>query len=269
MNLTIQALLSFAPILLAAILLVGFRLPAKKAMPAVYLLTAGVVFTAWQVDFTRIVASTIQGLFITFDILWIIFGAILLLNTLKYSGGVSAIRSGFTNISSDRRVQVIIIAWLFGSFIEGSAGFGTPAAIAAPLMVALGFPAMAAVMIGMMIQSTAVTFGACGTPILIGVKGGLQSPELTAKLATAGMSFEQYLNIIAAKSAIFHGIVGTLIPLLMIIMLTRFFGKNRSWTEGLSIFPFAIFGGLAFTVPYTLTGIFLGPEFPNFLEAFL
>jgi len=267
MNLTIQALLSFAPILLAAILLVGFRLPAKKAMPAVYLLTAGVVFTAWQVDFTRIVASTIQGLFITFDILWIIFGAILLLNTLKYSGGVSAIRSGFTNISSDRRVQVIIIAWLFGSFIEGSAGFGTPAAIAAPLMVALGFPAMAAVMIGMMIQSTAVTFGACGTPILIGVKGGLQSPELTAKLATAGMSFEQYLNIIAAKSAIFHGIVGTLIPLLMIIMLTRFFGKNRSWTEGLSIFPFAIFGGLAFTVPYTLTGIFLGPEFPSLLGA--
>ena len=267
MDLTIQALLSFAPILLAAILLIGLRLPAKKAMPAVYLLTTVLVFTVWRVDFARIIASTIQGLFITFDILWIIFGAILLLNTLKHSGGVSAIRSGFTSISSDRRVQVIIIAWLFGSFIEGSAGFGTPAAIAAPLMVALGFPALAAVMIGMMIQSTAVTFGACGTPILIGVKGGLESPELTAKLAAAGLSFEQYLNIIAAKSAIFHGITGTLIPLLMIVMMTRFFGKNRSWSEGLSILPFALFAGLAFTVPYTLTGLFLGPEFPTLLGA--
>ena len=267
MSLSVQALLSVAPILLAAILLVGLRWPAKKAMPVVYLLTVVLVLTLWRVSFTRVVASTIQGLFITFDILWIIFGAILLLNTLKHSGAVSAIRSGFTNISSDRRVPVIIIAWLFGSFIEGSAGFGTPAAIAAPLMVALGFPAMAAVMIGMMIQSTAVTFGACGTPILIGVKGGLENPELTAKLAAAGISFEQYLKIIAAKSAIFHGITGTLIPLFMIIMLTRFFGKNKSWSEGLSIAPFAIFGGLAFTVPYTLTGVFLGPEFPSLLGA--
>ena len=61
-------------------------------------------------------------------------------------------------------------------------------------MVALGFPAMAAVMIGMMIQSTAVTFGACGTPILIGVRGGLQNPELSAKLAAAGIGFKNEYN---------------------------------------------------------------------------
>jgi lactate permease len=269
MSLTIQALLAFAPILLAAILLVGFRWSAKRAMPVVYLLTAALVLTVWRVSFLRVIASTIQGLFITFDILWIIFGAILLLNTLKHSGAVSAIRSGFTSVSGDRRVQVIIIAWLFGSFIEGSAGFGTPAAIAAPLMVALGFPAMAAVMLGMMIQSTAVTFGACGTPILIGVRGGLQNPELTTRLTEAGTNFESYLRLIAANSAVFHGITGTLIPLLMIMMMTRYFGKEKSWSEGLSILPFAIFGGLAFTIPYTLTGVLLGPEFPSLLGALL
>ena len=65
-------------------------------------------------------------------------------------------------MSDDRRVQLVIIAWLFGSFIEGAAGFGAPAAVAAPLMVAMGFPAASAVMIGMMIQSTPVTFGAVG-----------------------------------------------------------------------------------------------------------
>ncbi|MCK7515239.1 MAG: L-lactate permease [Desulfobacterales bacterium] len=73
--------------------------------------------------------------------LWIIFGAILLLNTLKHSGGITAIRAGFATISPDRRIQAIIIAWLFGCFIEGASGFGTPAAIAAPLLVAIGFPA--------------------------------------------------------------------------------------------------------------------------------
>lgn len=269
MNLSVQALLAVAPILVAAILLVGLRWPAKRAMPIVYILTAILTLAVWGVDIARVVASTIQGLFITFDILWIIFGAILLLNTLKHSGAVTAIRAGFTQISDDRRVQVIIIAWLFGSFIEGAAGFGTPAAIAAPLMVALGFPAMAAVMIGMMIQSTAVTFGACGTPILIGVKGGLENPELNAKLAAAGMSFDKYLEIITTNSAVFHGITGTLIPLFMIIMMTRFFGRNKSWSEGLSIGPFAIFGGLAFTIPYTLTGIILGPEFPTLLGSLI
>ena len=269
MSPALQALLAVVPILVAAVLLVGMRWPAKRAMPIVYIIAALIALLAWGVTFTHVVASTIQGLFITFDILYIIFGAILLLNTLKHSGGVSAIRAGFTRISVDRRVQVVIIAWLFGAFIEGAAGFGTPAAIAAPLMVALGFPAMAAVMIGLMIQSTPVTFGAVGTPILIGVRGGLENPELLERLAAAGMGFEGYLKLIAAEAAIFHAIAGTLIPLLMVMMMTRFFGRNKSWTEGISILPFAIFGGLAFTVPYALTGVFLGPEFPSLLGALI
>lgn len=269
MNPSLQAFLAVLPILAAAVMLVGFRWPAKRAMPIVYIVAAVVALTAWGVPFARVAASTVQGLFITFDILWIIFGAILLLNTLKHSGGVQAIRLGFTRISTDRRVQVVIIAWLFGAFIEGAAGFGTPAAIASPLMVALGFPAMAAVMIGMMIQSTPVTFGAVGTPILIGVRGGLENPDIVARLSAVGMNFEQYLRLIAAEAAILHGIAGTLIPLFMVMMMTRFFGRNKSWTEGLSILPFAIFGGLAFTIPYMLTGVFLGPEFPSLLGALI
>jgi len=267
MSLGVQALVAVTPILLAGVLLVGFRVAAKYAMPLVYVAAVALAWGIWRVDFQRIAASTVQGLFVTFDILLIIFGAILLLKTLERSGGVAAIRRSFHGISDDRRVQVVIIAWLFGSFIEGAAGFGTPAAVAAPLMVALGFPAAAAVMIGMMIQSTAVTFGAVGTPILIGVQEGLASPELAARLSAVGLSFEAYRQVITAYAACLHGITGTLIPTLMVVMMTRFFGVNRSWTEGLSILPFAIFGGLAFTVPYTLTGVLLGPEFPSLLGA--
>jgi lactate permease len=221
----------------------------------------------WRMPLTQLAAATVQGLFITFEILFIIFAAILLLNTLKHSGAVAAIRAGFTTISPDRRVQVVIITWLFGSFIEGASGFGTPAAITAPLLVALGFPAMAAVMLGMMVQSTPVTFGAVGTPILVGARGGLDSPEVAARLAEAGLDMSEYLRIITADVVVIHALVGTVMPLFMVVMMTRFFGTNRSWTEGLSILPFAVLGGLAFTVPYLLTGLFLGPEFPSMLGA--
>ena len=171
------AFLAFVPILLAAILLVGLRIPAKRAMPISLAITVIIAFAIWDIPAKYIIASTIQGLFITFDILYIIFGAIILLNLLKYSRAIMVIREGFTNITEDRRIQVIIIAWLFGSFLEGAAGFGTPAAIVAPLLVGLGFPTFCAVMLGMMVQSTAVTFGAVGTPVLVGITGGLQSPE--------------------------------------------------------------------------------------------
>ncbi len=266
-GLDLQALFAVLPILVVAVLLIGLHWPASRAMPLIYVMTALIAIFIWQVPVMRVVASTIQGLFITFDVLIIIFGAILLLNTLKHSGAVMAIRNGFTTISDDRRVQAIIIAWLFGSFIEGASGFGTPAAVAGPLLVALGFPAVTAVMLGMMIQSTPVTFGAVGTPIVIGVANGLKGDEFTAFLAQSGMSAEEYIRLVTFNAAVIHGIVGTFIPLFMIAMMTRFFGKNRSWTEGFAVAPFAIFAGLAFTVPYMVTGWLLGPEFPSLLGA--
>ena len=129
------ALLAFLPILVVGILLVGFRLPASRAMPVSYLVAAGLALFVWQVPVAKVAAASIKGLTVTVQLLYIIFGAILLLNTLKHSGALAVIRNGFTNISADRRVQVIIIAWLFGAFIEGAAGFGTPAAVTVPLMV--------------------------------------------------------------------------------------------------------------------------------------
>jgi lactate permease len=267
MPLYLQALLAALPILIAAGLLVAFRLPARIVMPIVYLLTAGIGLTVWGMGVNTVIASTIQGLFITFDILFIVFGAILLLATLKQSGAITVIRQMFVDISPDRRIQVVIIAWLFGSFLEGASGFGTPAAIVAPLLVALGFPAMAAVMIGLMVQSTAVTFGAVGTPVIVGVTGGLESPMLTEQLSAVGLDFAAYRQLIVAQASIIHGVVGTLMPTFMVVMMTRFFGANNSWTEGLAVLPFALFSGLAFTVPYVLTGVFLGPEFPSLLGA--
>lgn len=265
MNETLLALVAFSPIVVAAILLVGLNWPAKKAMPVAFALTVAIALTFWDMSANRVLASVLQGFGITISVLWIVFGAIFLLNTLKHTGAITTIRNGFTDVSADRRVQAIIIAWCFGSFIEGASGFGTPAAIAAPLLVAIGFPALAAVLMGMMIQSTPVSFGAVGTPIIVGVNKGLDTHNITETLISNGSSWDVYLQQITTSVAITHAIVGTLMPVLMAMMLTRFFGKNKSWTEGLDILPFAIFSGLAFTVPYALTGVFLGPEFPSLI----
>ena len=257
------ALLAFLPILTAGVLLVGFRMPAKYVMPLTYFIAVVVALAAWGVSPNRIIASTLQGLLQSVGLLWIIFGALLLLNTLKHSGAISTIRSGFTAISPDRRVQVILIAWLFGSFIEGASGFGTPAAVAAPLMVAVGFPAMAAVVFGMMIQSTPVSFGAVGTPLIVGVQVGLDQSAITEELVEVGSTWQHFFHIITSEVAIIHAICGTFMPLFLVLIMTRFFGKNKSWTEGLSILPFAIMGAFAMTVPYVLAAVFLGAEFPS------
>jgi len=265
MNETLLALIAFSPIMVVAILLLGLNWPAKRAMPVAFLVTALIALFVWDVSMTRVISSSLQGLMITVAVLWIVFGAIFLLNTLKHTGAIGVIRNGFTDISADRRVQAIIIAWCFGTFIEGASGFGTPAAIAAPLLVAIGFPALAAVLMGMMIQSTAVSFGAVGTPIIVGVNKGLDTHNITEKLVAGSSNWDVYLQQITSSVAVIHAIVGTFIPVLMAIMLTRFFGKKKSWTEGLDILPFAIFAGLSFTVPYALTGVFLGPEFPSLI----
>ena len=264
MSLGVLAFLALFPILVVFILIVLLRRPATKAMPLAYLVTCVLAFFVWKVPLTQISAASVDGLITAASILYIIIGAIFLLNLLQESGAISTIRRSMYLISPDRRVQAIIIAFLFGSFIEGSAGFGTPAAVAAPLLVAIGFPAMGAVVVSLIIQSTPVSFGAIGTPILIGVSTGLGGqPEVLSYLQTQNQNFLPFLKGIGGYVALIHGIVGTLIPLVLVMMMTRFFGPKKSWTDGLSILPFALFSGLCFTVPYTLTGVFLGPEFPS------
>ena len=267
----LPVLLSLLPIAIVGIFLVGMRWPAAYVMPLSYVAAVGVALLYWQLKFAQVAAASVNGLVICFSLLYIVFGAIYLLNTLSESGGLSVIRNGFTSITDDRRAQVIIIAWLFGAFMEGAAGFGTPAVICVPLLVGLGFPAMAAIIAGMMIQSTPVSFGAVGTPILIGVNKGLEgSSSVVDYAAKSGLeNWQELLPIIGVKVAILHGIVGTLVPLFIVVVITRFFGTNRSFVEGLKIWKFAIFAALAMIIPYVTIAFVLGPEFPTLLGSLI
>ena len=235
-------------------------------MPIAYLVTVVIALLVWRVPWDQIAAASIQGLVAAAEILYIVLGAILLLNTLQESGAIAAIRQSLWGISRDRRVQVIIIAWLFGSFIEGASGFGTPAVITVPLLVAMGFPAMAAVMAALIIQSTPSTFGAVGTPILIGLDAGLSGvPSVQQQLAELGVSQAAYLTMVGRWAALLHTIIGTFLPLVLVTVITAGFGAEKSFKAGLAIWKFALFAGLAFTIPYLLTALLLGPEFPTLI----
>ncbi|MGD1855160.1 MAG: L-lactate permease [Leptolyngbyaceae cyanobacterium] len=262
----LYSLIALIPILTVFGLLVVARRPASQAMPVAYLVTAAIALWIWQVPWVHVAASSVQGLVAAAEILYIVFGAILLLNTLQESGAIAAIRQSLLGISQDRRIQVIIIAWLFGSFIEGASGFGTPAVITVPLMVAIGFPAMAAVVAALIIQSTPSTFGAVGTPLIIGMDAGLNGvPTVEQHLMELGLSQSEYLAAVGRWAGIFHGIIGTFLPLVLVMALTAGFGERKSVRDGLAVWPFALFAGLALTVPYTLTALFFGPEFPTLI----
>ena len=258
--------LATLPIVVVGVFLVILRWPASRVMPLSYVTAAALAWGVWKVPELQIAAATVHGLIVAVSLLYIVFGAILLLNTLHESGALKAIRRGFTDISPDRRVQVIIIAWLFGSFIEGASGFGTPAAVAVPLLVGLGFPPMAAVVAGMMIQSTPVSFGALGTPILVGVNQGLgdnpQVLEFMQSMGFVGADGEvlrpAFLMMIAGKVALLHAVVGTFIPLCVVATMTRFFGPNRSFAEGLAVWKFAMFAAVSMTLALSMCRLVFG-----------
>ncbi|MFT4343547.1 MAG: L-lactate permease [Candidatus Woesearchaeota archaeon] len=266
MNLALYAIIAAVPIITIFILLVIFRMPAVKAMPIGLVLTILSGYFLWNMPEAVITASIFEGIIIAVEILYIVFGALLLLYTLKECGALAKIKEGFMHISPDRRVQAIIIAFSFGAFLEGVAGFGTPAAVAAPLLVAVGFPALGAVAIMLIIQSTPVSFGALGTPIIIGVHRGLeQSAEVTAYAASIGLSYEQFLSQIGLYVAIIHGIIGMFLPLILIMVLTKYFGKNKTITEGLALWKFALAAGLAYAIPSIFINYMLGIEFTALL----
>ena len=161
---TMLALIAFVPLIVTIYLMIGRDWGASKALPLAWALTAVVALVFWKMNVIDAVAFTLTGFLSALETLIIVFGAILIMNTMSRSGAMSAINGMFMGVTTDARIQAIIVGWAFGAFIEGAAGFGTPAALAAPLLISLGFPPLAAATICLIYNCTPVIFGAVGTP---------------------------------------------------------------------------------------------------------
>ena len=260
--------LAFVPILIALVLMVGFRWPATRAMPVAWLTAAVLAVFVWRMDLAVVLASTLQGFGSAITVLLIVFGALLILYTMTESGGMETINHGFHGITRDRRIQAIIIAFVFAAFLEGAAGFGTPAAIAAPLLLSLGFPPLAAVLVALILNSVPVTFGAVGTPIWFGLKNleGKIEAAVSSSAHELGVSgIDGFYMLIGKWAAVFHSVMAFILPLFVICFLTRFFGQNRSWREGLPAWKFSVVASLVFVIPFLGSAFFFGEEFPALL----
>jgi lactate permease len=264
-------LLALLPLAAIAILMVGLYQPATRTMPIAWAIAAAAAYIGWDMTPTVIAAASIRGALTATRIIVIVFGAILLLYTLKQSGAFEVINAGFSEISDDRRVQVILLVFLMGSFIEGAAGFGTPAAIVGPLLVGLGFPPLAAVVIALTGNILAITFGAVGTPLIIGFEGVVFSGTVGEQIVATSPfpTVTAYVDQIAIWAATTHAIVGIAIPFIGVAMMTRFFGEERSIKPALEVLPLTLFAWASFAVPYVLVAYFLGPTFPALLGAMI
>jgi len=266
MSIPALALVAFLPILVALVLMVGMRWPSTKAMPLAWLVCALSALLVWQLPVGYIAALSLQGIIVAIGVLIIVFGAIIILYTLKYSGAMETIQYGMQNISRDRRIQAIIIGYMFAAFIEGAAGFGTPAALAAPLLLALGFPPLAAAVICLVFNSFCVSFGAVGTPILIGLKFLAPLVKEAADAGTVGLNFTDFASfakVMGQWVSLMHFGMIFILPIFMLGFLTRFYGQKKSWAEGFAAWKFCVFAAAAFGIPYIGLAWLIGPEFPS------
>lgn len=255
------ALIASIPIILTIILTVVFNMAAKKVLPISWFVIVIIALFYWQMDLLHVVSYTITGFLGSIDTLLIIFGAILLMNMLNTAGAMHRIEGMFNGITEDARIQLVIIGFAFSAFIEGAAGFGTPAAIAAPLLMGLGFPPMAAAISCLIFNSTPVSFGAAGTPTNVAieiVKDVLPNMGIDLGSWTLGLSFLSSLGL---------GIGALIIIFLVVGITTRMFGKNHSFADALPVLPFCLFTAVIFDIFFFSLAYFIGTEITSLASA--
>ncbi|APD07659.1 putative L-lactate permease [Flavobacteriaceae bacterium UJ101] len=244
----VQILFSFFPILLLIWLMAKKNgMPSNKALPlsafVVYLITLCV----FQYDANRIHANVILGLLEAWKPILIIAGAIFLFKTMEITGCISVVKNWLNSISENQVAQLMIVGWAFPFLIEGASGFGTPAAIAAPILVGLGYPPIKVALTTLMMNTVPVSFGAVGTPTWYGFSA---LPELSK------LSEYETLSI-GYKSALIHSFIAFFIVFIALaqILNTKIILKNIG---------FVIMSIVCTVVPYLLVSTF-NYEFPSLI----
>ncbi|TVQ42105.1 MAG: L-lactate permease [Wenzhouxiangella sp.] len=182
---------------------------------------------------------TLEALSSAAVILWIILPALVIFEFQSRVGALDRLRQALSEISDDRVVQTLLVAWFFGLFMEGAAGFGTPVALAAPLLVGLGFAPLRAVVLALLGHVGAVSFGAVGTPALTQIELLGLSPQ-----ALAGMTM------------LLHAL-----PIFFLALALVRLASDEPLT-GARI-KLAASAAACFWFPAALLGWFVGPELPS------
>ncbi|MDR3560413.1 MAG: lactate permease LctP family transporter [Negativicutes bacterium] len=245
-NIGLSALVAALPLFILFYMLAIRRTPGHIAALVSTIAAILVAIVAWSMPANLAIHSLLVGvIFSFFPIIWIIIAAMWVYNMTVEAGEFEIIKSSLAAITPDRRLQAILIAFAFGAFMEGTAGAGTSVAIAAAMLVGLGFQPMYAIGVCMIANTVPVAFGAIGTPII--VAGQVTGIDL--------MSISKIVGRQLPMLSVF-------VPLWMCIMMV-------GWKKAIDILPLIMFSGVVFAATQFLLSNFHGPYLPDILSAML
>jgi len=188
----LNVVLAALPILVVLYLMIGRHWGGSKAGPAGWLASIIVAVFFFGAGLPLLLVAWAKAILLAFFVLYIIWMALLLYHTVNEAGVIKAIGQEMPGIAHDKPAQALLLAWIFGAFLQGATGFGVPAAVVAPLLVGMGFAAGAAVVIALLGHAWAVTFGSLGSSFIsmiatTGVPGAQLAGPSAAFLAVAAL----------------------------------------------------------------------------------
>lgn len=218
-------------------------MPSNKALPLVATVLYFIALIIFEYEPNLVHANVLQGLLVAWTPILIIGGAIFLFKTMEVTGCIATIKEWLNSITDNKVAQLMIVGWTFPFLIEGASGFGTPAAIAAPILVGLGYQPVKVAILALIMNTVPVSFGAVGTPTWF----GFSAVELTT---------EETFSI-AFKSASIHSIIALVIVIVALLQLVDFDKIKKN-------FLFILLSVGSTVIPYLLVSL-VDYEFPSLI----
>ncbi|GFO57122.1 lactate permease [Geomonas sp. Red276] len=246
-SLGISAVVAALPLVVIFACLAVFKMKAHKAGPLAVAVAIAIAVFCWQMPVKLAALSTFHGVaFGLFPVFYIVVTTLLLYNITVKGGQFEIIRASLAGLTGDRRLQALLIAFCFGAFIEGAAGFGTPVAIAGATLVGLGFRPFYAASVCLIANTAPVAFGAIGIPVvaLAGVMG----------YDDAGL---MKLSTMVGRQLPF---VSMFIPFYVIMIMA-------GWKKTIEVLPAIIVCGGTFALAQWGCASFLGPYLPDIIAS--
>jgi lactate permease len=240
----LSALMAAIPVIIIFYLLAIRRSPGQIAGGAAVISAVLVAIFVYKMPVGLALTATGMGaLYGVFPIFWIIITAIFIYNMTVETGQFDVVKNSIATITDDRRLQALLIAFAFGAFLEGAAGFGTPVAISAGMLVGLGFNPLYAAGLCLIANTAPVAFGGIGIPIIVaGQVTGLDTMKISA-------------------------MVGRQLPFLSVIIPIWLIVLMSGWKAAMEVLPACLVAGVSFAGVQYLSSNFLGPELPDILSS--
>ncbi|TPV40316.1 L-lactate permease [Pantoea deleyi] len=243
-NIWLSSLVALIPILFFFFALIKLKMKGYLAATTTVVLALLVALFLYQMPAAQALAAVVYGfLYGLWPIAWIIVAAVFVYKISVKTGQFDIIRASILSITPDQRLQMLIVGFSFGAFLEGAAGFGAPVAITAALLVGLGFNPLYAAGLCLIVNTAPVAFGAMGIPIIVaGQVTGLDS------FAIGQMAGRQ-------------------LPLLTLIVLFWIMAIMDGWRGVRETWPAVMVAGGSFAIAQFLSSNFLGPELPDIISS--